>query len=251
MIKAKKKFGQNFLTNPKISNTIIKSANLNKNDVVLEIGAGTGILTQKAASEVQKLYTVEIDQDLIPLLKVNLKNSENVEILNRDILQIEIGKYNKNKNLKILGSIPFQITSPLLHKLIEENCWEVAVLLIQKEVADKITAKPPQANYLSIFTATYVNANKIKNVPRTAFEPQPQVDGAVVKLEPIERTTINPQKWGTFLHLGFKQPRKMLRNIFPETQLRKAEIEPQARPQQLTIDNWLDLYQTVENISRS
>ena len=182
MVRTKKSLGQNFLTDQKVIRNLVKAANLSKNDTVLEIGAGTGVITRELARQAGKVIAVEFDRDLIPILKLNLKGlkgSETIEVINDDILKLNLKGL---KGFKIVGSIPYQITSPLIHKLIFEGGWQVAVLLIQKEVAEKIIAQPPKATYLSNFTQAFAEVKVIKNVPKTAFKPQPEVDGAIVKL---------------------------------------------------------------------
>ncbi len=251
MLKAKRELGQNFLTNKDVVQKIIQTADVSEEDTIIEIGAGTGVLTKELARTAKTVIAVEFDRDLIPVLEKKLKQYKNVEIKNRDILKINFSDLsdtsNKLETIKIIGSIPFQITSPLIHKLIYENRWKLATLLIQKEVAKKITATPPQANYLSIFVQSFTTTHCIKTVPKTAFSPVPEVDGAIINLEWEPRQIpAKPKVWSTFLHKGFKHPRKMLRNIFDKSKLEEVNINPRSRPQELTITEWINLHKNIQ-----
>jgi len=334
MIKPKKSLGQNFLKNPKVVQDLVNAANITKNDTVLEIGAGIGVVTKEIAKQADRVIAVEFDRDLIPVLQENLKNFNNIQIVNQNILDFRFtdyqpkapafGRAGELRITKIVGSIPYQITSPLIHKLIQElrrgsqkhrscgivpaqpakpfsgcclrgaigsrgyrnfgfgrvtpivfrSSWPLAVLLIQKEVAQKITAQPPHATYLSNFIQTFTKVELVRTVPKTAFWPTPAVDGAIIKLtsrrqftnftnshsefwpkanQPLaevphdeniqdDKKTITPQKWSKFLHRGFAHPRKMLNKSFPKDVLEKAGIGPTQRPQELTVKDWRELY---------
>lgn len=252
MIRPKKDLGQNFLTDPRVVQMLVRAILPTPEDIVVEIGSGTGIVTKELAKLVKKVVGVEFDRDLIPTLEGNLAEFKNVEIINQDILKTDLEalwcKIPNRQNIKLIGSIPYQITSPLIHKLVATEGWSVAVLLIQKEVAAKITARAPQATYLSNLTQTFCDVKKIINVPKTAFRPRPKVDGAIIKLEkktnPIE---VLPQEWSNFLHQGFAHPRKMLRKVFDGALLQQAGIDPQARAQELTEENWRELFKLLKN----
>ena len=288
MVTHKKDLGQNFLVNKKIIRDLVETAKISENDTVLEIGAGTGNVTKEIAKRAGKIFAVEFDRDLIPTLQNNLNDYNNVTILNKDILKINLSQLEfRNSELEIsaiVGSIPFQITSPLIHKLFmelqpphssnpetrprktpstinREGVEEAAephmnnsppptiTILIQKEVAEKITAEPPNANYLSNFVRGLANVTYIQRISKTAFNPQPKVDGAIIKIMPHYNVLINynisPKQWGAFLHKGFRYPRKMLRNTFDETALKKANINPRSRPQELRLNQWVALYKTI------
>lgn len=251
----KKNLGQNILIDKNVVQDLINAAEVSKNDTILEVGAGTGVVTKELAKKAKRVIAVEIDRDFIPILKENLKDSKNVEIINKDILKLELRKLDiRNGAYKIVGSIPYQITSPLIHKLIiEEPKPEVIALIIQKEVAQKITAAPPKATYLSNFTVTTYKAEIYRNVNRGAFEPQPKVDGAIVRLKRYKDTERKRYKrvkdlkrFSKFLHNGFSHPRKMLNKVFPSALLKNVEISPRARAENLSIHNWIALYELVK-----
>ena len=234
--------GQSFLVDQRVVRDLVEAVEPTRPDLVLEVGAGTGTVTKELANQAGKVLAVEFDHDLIPILRENLKSFDNVEIINKDILAYRIP--HTASRLKIVGSIPYQITSPLIHKLIETEEWLVAALLIQKEVAEKITARPPKATYLSNFISAFANVNIVRNISKTAFKPQPKVDGTIIKIKRSSKPyTIDPKPFSDFLHRGFSHPRKMLKNIFPEERLKNAGIDPQARAQELTLTNWLGLFE--------
>lgn len=246
-IKAKKDFGQNFLTDVRVASKLVAAAEIGSDDTVLEIGPGTGKVTEQLARRAKRVIAVELDHALIPNLRTNLKAATNVEIINDDILNYLRYHALNNENVadKIVGSLPFQITSPLLHQLVNKAWWKIAALLIQKEVAEKLTAKPPKANYLSNFVRYFADVKLVTTVGREFFFPVPGVDGAIVRLEPkvdFRKEIIDPVKWSHFLHRGFSHPRQMINKAFPVEALSKGGIDPQRRPATLTTEEWLKLY---------
>lgn len=259
MVEPKKSLGQNFLVDRSVVRNLVETAKITRSNLILEVGAGTGIVTKEIAQQAGRVVAVEFDRDLIPLLKENLEKVKNVEIINADILDFNIkGCFQQFKDLekfKIIGSIPYQITSPLIHKLIETPGWLATVLLVQREVAEKIAAQPPKATYLSNFISAFAQVDIVKNVPKTAFKPQPEVDGAIVKIIREKAATkypnLKPHEWSRFLHQGFAHPRKMLRNIFPEDKLERAGIDPHARAEELKLEEWFKLFKSLNFQSTS
>ena len=245
-----KTLGQHFLREAKIIDDLITASDPNSNDVYLEIGAGEGAVTKNLAPRVKKLIAVEIDKQLLETLESNTKGINNVLVVNQNALAYLNLRYHDSNFNKVIGSIPYQITSPLLHSLAKwcANNREVdsVVLLIQKEVADKITAGAPHGSYLSNFVQTYFDVTYIKTVPKSSFWPVPKVDGAIVRLQPkttnYQLLTTNSTKWSAFLHQGFKFPRKMLKKVFDERILEQAGIDPDQRPQEVSLDSWSKLY---------
>lgn len=256
-MKPKKELGQNFLTSSKAVEALVDASGPKVSDVYLEIGPGHGVVTRTLAIKVKKVIAVELDRSLVPSLKKNLKDFPNVEIVNGDALKIlnnHISVYDYEFN-KIIGSIPYQITSPLLHltvNLSQEISLDAITLLIQKEVAQRLSAEVPHANYLSIFVQTYFDAKYVKTVPRGAFAPVPKVDGAIVVLRPKpvglngKKAEVEPEIWANFLHTAFKFPRKMLRKVFDEKMLESAGIKPSQRPQEVELSQWQKLFKIYE-----
>jgi len=257
----RKKLGQNFLVDQSVINEVVKAAQINKRDTIVEVGAGTGVLTRPLAEKARKVIAVEIDKDLIPELQTNLKGlptksslasgGENVEIVNEDVLKLEIGNW-KLADFKVIGSIPYQITSPLIHQLLKlKNRPKSITIVVQKEVAEKIVAKPPSATYLSNFVANFGQAEIIRVIKPNAFLPQPKVDSALLHIT-LDSTPHVPDagRFERFLHHGFVQPRKMLNKRFPKELLQKIGIDPQRRPQTLGFEEWVKLFKAVKEKAR-
>lgn len=246
-IKAKKEFGQNFLTDIHIASLLANTAEIGSEDTVLEIGPGTGQVTEQLARKAKRVIAIELDFSLIPNLRNKFRNTIKVEIINDDIINY-LRYHNRARDIianKIVGSIPFQITSPLLHQIINCRWWKTASLLIQKEVAEKIIAKPPKANYLSNFVQYFADVKLVANVERGSFFPVPGVDGAIIRLEPSLNSinkVIDPIKWSHFLHRGFSRPRQMINKTFPTEDLTAGEIDSRRRPATLSIVEWEKLY---------
>jgi len=245
-MKYKKELGQNFLIDRNVITATIKSAQIGGDDVVVEVGAGTGALTQPLAEKAKKVIAVEIDKDLIPKLQANLKGLKNVEIINQDILKLPIDNYQLT-SFKVVGSIPYQITSPLVHKLLKlKNSPKSITIVVQKEVAEKIAAEAPKATYLSNFVANFGEAKILKIIKPNAFRPQPKVDSALLHITLYHKPSIKDiEQFERFLHHGFAQPRKMLNKRFPAETLQKLKIDPKRRPQTLRFKEWQRLLEKV------
>lgn len=253
-LKPKKRLGQNFLRDKKVVADLVSAAEILDPDIVIEIGAGTGVLTKELAKRAGKVLAFELDRGLIPVLKKETVGFGNVEIVNQDFLKVDKQQLAiSNQQFKIVGSIPYQITSPLIHRLLTfEPKPSLAVLLIQKEVAQKITARPPRANYLSNIVKLLGGVEIVRYVPKTAFWPVPEVDGAIVKFkikksasgdsENLEKLKVDCKEFSEFLHRGFQNPRKMLRSKFDPDILKNVGIAPTKRAQTLDFDEWSKLY---------
>jgi 16S rRNA (adenine1518-N6/adenine1519-N6)-dimethyltransferase len=277
-ISTKKSLGQNFLINKGVLNKIINAAELNNSDVVLEVGPGTGILTEKLAEKADKVIAVEKDCRLIEFLKnkFSTKSAEinnrhiaaKVEIVEGDILKdFDILKYQsiKEGKYKIIGNIPYYLTSRLLriilsseeeNKKISENQkggkgseiktkWpkpNLIVLMVQKEVAQRIMAKPPHMNLLALTIQFYAKPEIISYVSRGSFQPMPKVDSAIIRLTPMLKT--DPEKIIKVINLAkkaFSKKRKQLKNSIGQEILKKSNINLNKRPQELSPDEWLKI----------
>jgi len=252
-MKPKKSLGQNFLLDEGVIEDLLVAAGINQKDVVLEIGAGEGAVTKKLANRAKHVIAVEFDRDLIPTLTRNLSPFKNVTILNANILDLPLNKLLANSYqliaTKIVGAIPYQITSPLFHKIIFEHPpVKKMAFIIQKEVAQKICAQPPDGNYWSNFIQNYAEVKMGPTIDPEAFFPPPEVDSAIISLAFIktDSSKITPPKWSHFLHRGFAHPRQMLNKAFPQETLEKAKIDPLLRPQNLTLNEWYGLFGILE-----
>lgn len=252
-MKAKKSFGQNWLRDDYTLDLIVDSAGLTLTDTVLEIGPGLGTLTNKLVQKAGKVIAVEADQDLIPYLLDQAAKVNNLEIIAGDILKYDLGKLSKG--YKVVANIPYYLTSNLIRVLLEsQNPPSKMVLLVQKEVAERIVAKPGQMSVLSFSVQYYADAEIIAPVAKELFDPVPKVDGAIIKLEHRVKPAFeaDTKKLFRLVKAGFGEKRKMLRNslagglnidtIQAEDLIKKSGLKSTARAQELSLEDWEKLY---------
>ncbi len=249
-IRPDKRLGQSFLIDQNVLDKIVRSADLKKDETVLEVGSGLGNLTKRLSSQVKKVITIEKSKQIFPLLKENLKEFDNIEFIRGDILREEL---DLPEEYKIVANIPYYLTSPLLRMFLEsENQPETMTLLIQKEVAQRITAQPPQMSLLSILIQFYSTPKIISYVSQTCFWPKPKVDSAILHLSQIKKPKeIDIKRFFKLVKAGFSSPRKQLvNNLFSKLDLNKEEMKkalaecdkPQtARAETLSILDWTHL----------
>jgi 16S rRNA (adenine1518-N6/adenine1519-N6)-dimethyltransferase len=194
----KAKLGQNFLVNKKTAEREVEYASINKNDIVLEIGPGKGILTELLAKKAKKVIAVEIDKNLFENLKEDLLG--NVELINDDILKTDLGTLPKFN--KIVSNLPFQISSPVTFKLLDYD-FELAVLIYQKEFADRMVTKPGTKDYSRLSVSVYYKAycEVLEAIPKSYFKPQPKVDSCMIKLSPRKAPPFKVKDEGFFFDL--------------------------------------------------
>lgn len=256
-IQPSKKLGQNFLIDKSILKKIIEAGDLKSDNVILEIGPGLGILTLELAKQVKKVIAVEKDKRMCKILRENLKDYKNVEIVNKDIL--DLGYQVSYIKYKLVANIPYYITSPVIRKFLEtKNPPKLMVLMVQKEVAQRIVAKPPKMNLLAVAVQFYAQPRIISYVTKKSFYPQPKVDSAILRIEPRISTNLGPNEYKYFFELvkkGFSSKRKMLKNNLPSTLLGTRKIEkifaeiglnPKVRAENLSIKDWLKLFHKLE-----
>lgn len=260
----RKQFAQHWLRSDKALNQIVAAAALSKCDRVLEIGPGTGILTRRLLPLAESVVAVEIDRDLCQLLAKQLGKVENFLLLQGDFLSLDLDASLtsfpafQNPN-KVVANIPYNITGPILEKLLgtisqpAAKPFDSIVLLVQKEVAQRLYAKPGSKAFgaLSVRVQYLAECELICIVPAGAFHPPPKVDSAVVRLRPriTEPPADDPKHLETLLKLGFAEKRKMLRNNLKGiverdrlTQLlEQLEVNPQARAEDLSVAQWVAL----------
>lgn len=222
-LNAKKKFGQNFLTDQNILSSIVRSAEITKEDAVIEIGPGLGALTEHLCQAAGFVLAYEIDRDLIPVLKENLIGFLNYVVLNEDILKADVVAHiqeylSKYKNVYVVANLPYYITTPIILGLLSKtNKIKRYVMMMQDEVAERICGKPKTKDYnaLSLAIAYRAKASKIFKVPRTVFIPAPNVDSAVVRLDVYDTplyTVIDEDCFFELIRIAFTQRRKTLIN---------------------------------------
>ena len=260
MIKPKKSLGQNFLVDNNILNKIIKLAEINNNNIV-EIGPGTGNLTEKIIEQKPKnLFLIEKDQKLTINLRNKLKKNKNFKILNEDILKFDLEK-EMRRNSIIIGNLPYNISSQILIKLIKFQKWlpkyNRLVLMFQKEVADKIIAKYDTSDYgrLAIITASRLKITNCFNVSPNSFYPVPKVKSTVLVFEPIINknfTIKNINNLEKISHIFFSRKRKMINKAFkkifkkPFDVAKKININLNLRPNDLTKNQYFKIVEFFE-----
>ena len=253
--KLSKSLGQNFLTDKNIIDRIIEGAGIGADDLVIEIGPGIGVITSEAAERAKRVIAVEIDKNLVPILKETLADKDNVEIVNQDILKTDVNRLiedcrnseDKLSGVKIIGNLPYYITTPIIMKLLEEgvNADSITVMM-QKEVADRIKAAPGSKAYGAL------------SVPKEVFVPQPKVDSTVLKLAMREEKPVELKDREVFFRCvkaGFGQRRKTLLNSLMGVEgvtkegvreaLLAAGIDPARRAETLTLEEFADLSNEV------
>ena len=254
-----KGLGQHFLIDKGVLAKIVAAADLQPDDNVLEIGPGLGVLTLELAKRAKKVVAVEKDPRLIPILRENLTNHKNVEIVQKDVLKI--GNWNLIENwkleignYKVVANLPYYIASPTIRMFLEmEEQPKLMVLMVQKEVAKRITAKPPKMSILAVSVQFYAEAKIISYVSKKSFRPRPKVDSAIIKIIPKAQSIQTPDVCMFFniVKTGFAQPRKQLINNLStglsigkeqiKKWLLKNNIKPTQRAETLTMENWLNL----------
>jgi 16S rRNA (adenine1518-N6/adenine1519-N6)-dimethyltransferase len=264
MTKTRKQFAQHWLRSDKALNQIVAAAALRESDRVLEIGPGTGILTRRLLPLVQSVVAVEIDRDLCNTLVQSFRSATNFLLLQGDILSLDLAAQLHSYPLwqhpnKVVANIPYNITGPILELLLgtiaapHPNPFESIVLLVQKEVAERICAQPGSRTFgaLSVRVQYLATCELISIVPATAFHPPPQVDSAVLRLHPHlhDPTAENARQLETLVKLGFAAKRKMLRNNLKSLMegdrllaiFESLHIDPQARAEDLSVTDWVRL----------
>ncbi|MBE6144599.1 MAG: 16S rRNA (adenine(1518)-N(6)/adenine(1519)-N(6))-dimethyltransferase RsmA [Firmicutes bacterium] len=227
----KKNFGQNFIVDENIINSIVNKSGVNEDTLVIEIGPGAGSLTYKLCEKAKNVLCYEIDIKLKPILEENLKNYSNYEVIYQDFLKVNINENLKKyeyKKLYVVANLPYYITTPIIMKIIEDNInVDKIVVMVQKEVGDRFKAQPGSKDYssLSIFLQYYFEISKIMDVSKHVFLPKPNVDSIVVEFKKKE-SLLKLEDNMLFFNLirdSFKQKRKTLRNNLKGYNLEKVE----------------------------
>ncbi len=255
---AKKSLGQNFLVNPGVVANIISAAELTSNDTVLEVGPGSGVLTSELGAAAGSVIAVEKDHRAIELLRTELPST--IRIVEADVLAFDPAAHGLLAGeYKIVANLPYYITSHFLRMMLEE--WPrpaLAILMVQKEVAQRMMAKPPAMNMLALSIQYYADVTKVMDVGRGSFRPMPTVDSAVVKITPRE-VQLTPEKTQQLFRIArqcFAGKRKQLAKTLPaaigknkeDTRafLEQIHIDPMARPETLSIPDWINLVKELQ-----
>ena len=267
----KKSFGQNFLTDTNILQKIVDTAEIDKNVNVIEIGPGIGALTEFLAENAAEVMAFEIDDRLVPILADTLRDFDNVTVVNQDILKVDLAQYiaefkNPDLPIKVVANLPYYITTPILMHLIESGIpFSEFVVMMQREVADRISAQPNTKSYgsLSIAVQYYMTAKVAFIVPRTVFVPAPNVDSAILKMVRRERPAVEVQDEKFFFKVSkasFVHRRKTLWNNLTsyfgkseETKgkltaaLERANLSPSVRGEALSLEEFARLADALKS----
>ncbi len=245
-VRAKQSLGQNFLVDPNVADKIVQALNLTENDIVVEIGPGTGILTERIQPKVKHLYAVEIDQRLTGKLTSQMGHCANVTIIHKDFLQFPRETLELDRKCVIVGNVPYNITSPIFFKVLEERqSVKKLVMLIQKEVAQRVVSRPNTKDYgiLAVMSQTFAQVELLFNVKPTVFKPMPKVESSLVQwifTKERAQKIIDEKLFQKLVKQAFGLRRKMLRksikNILPEKEL---SFDFTRRPEHLSIDEWI------------
>jgi 16S rRNA (adenine1518-N6/adenine1519-N6)-dimethyltransferase len=254
-IQLKHGYGQNFLTDPSVRDAVAEAAGITPDDEVLEVGAGVGTLTVALAARSRRLVAVELDGRLIPALRESLAGHDNVEVVRTDVLRFNLRSAFPDGNEIVVGNIPYNLTGALIRKLLEEEPRPRRLsLVVQKEVAERWT-NSSGASLSTVAVQVFAAARMQFTIPAAAFTPPPRVDSALVGLDVRERPAVeveNLQAFFRFVEAVFQGRRKQLGGTLgrisgsgsteARTRLREAGIDPERRPQTLSLAEWETVY---------
>ena len=251
-IRPEKRLGQNFLIDAEALERVVSAAEVGPADVILEVGAGLGTLTQRLARLAARVVAVEYDRRLEPVLRETVGQEPRVEIVMADVLRLDLGRVLAQAEFKVVANIPYQITSHLIRRLLESaSPPQRVVLTVQREVAERVVAGPGEMNLLALGVQAYGQAQVVARLPAAAFYPAPRVESAVLRIDVRVPPRMTPEQAREVFRLargGFAQPRKKLRNSLAaglhlspqdvERRLTQAGISPASRAEDLSLEDW-------------
>ncbi|MDQ4120016.1 MAG: 16S rRNA (adenine(1518)-N(6)/adenine(1519)-N(6))-dimethyltransferase RsmA [Acidobacteriota bacterium] len=272
---AKKSFGQNFLIDPNYIEKIISSLNIRAGETIIEIGPGRGALTRKLIERKARVFAVELDKDLIPILETEFGNDENFVLIEGDALKLDFRQFvnSKQERIKLVANLPYYISTAILQKLIEQReVFSELVLMLQREVVERIAAPAgnSERGFLSVLVEAYCQVEKLFDVPPAAFKPIPKVWSAVIILKMKELGLITKDEadeklFWALVSAGFAQKRKTILNnlknarsdlLLKQITQRKgieeiliaAQIEKSRRAETLTLEDWKNIFAAIYNL---
>ncbi len=258
-----KSFGQNFLINRGILDKIVRAADIKEDDTIVEVGPGLGVLTMELAKKAKRVIAVEKDRKMVEILKERLKDLKNVEIIHADALKLSSINFSLPIGYKVVANLPYNVATAIIRMFLENPPLGKQpgsmTLMVQKEVGQRICAKPPEMSILSISVQIYGKPEIISKVSAGSFWPMPKVDSAILKITNIHNPEINTKLFFQILKAGFSQPRKQIGgNLAKGLKLNKVEvqawllqnnIEVDRRAETLSINAWVTLTKTFPIIS--
>jgi 16S rRNA (adenine1518-N6/adenine1519-N6)-dimethyltransferase len=258
-INPKKSLGQNFLHDPGTLEKIVATAEIKRDETVLEVGPGTGLLTERLAAVAKRVIAVEIDERLQPLLDIQLEPYPNVEVIYQDFLTTNVPALVGKGDYVVVANVPYYITSAILRHLLEsEHRPRCLVLTVQVEVAERLIATPDDMSVLAVSVQFYGSPRIVNRIKPAAFWPRPDVDSAVVLIDVYDQPPVdvpNEKAFFRMVRAGFGQKRKQLKNSLGSglglkadvagSLLEQAGIDPRRRAETLTLEEWAALTRVV------
>ncbi len=264
---ANKGYGQNFLIDQNVVDGILEKAEVNKDDLIIEIGPGLGNLTSPLLENAGKVICIELDPKMVSILTDRFSLYENFELINEDVLKVDLNKLiednNQFKTAKVVANLPYYITTPIIMKLLEDKLnLESITVMVQKEVADRLTDRPggKEVGAITYSINYYTNPETIIDVPRDSFIPAPNVDSAVIKLDVLKEPKVKVSDEELFFKIikfSFLQKRKTLMNslsnsgLIPkdylEEILNELGIDLRVRAEQLTLEDFANITDYIKN----
>ena len=256
-LEPQKRFGQNFLIDEELPRKLVAAAEINAQDTILEIGPGIGAITRTLAQKAERVIAVEKDREMVEILKETLKDFGNIDVVQNDILRFDLPRLRLmlggRTSFKVVGNLPFYLTAPVIRKFLEMK--EVKplslTLVVQKEVAQRICAKPPKMSILANSVQFYADPEIISVISKKSFFPQPKVNAALIKITPGSALMRDNKMFFEVVKAGFSHPRKQLLNNLAQglkksredtaVWLQKNNISPRQRAETLGVDDWVRL----------
>lgn len=258
--KARKRFGQNFLIDENIIERIVRAVGPKESDTLVEIGPGQGAITELLLKRCPSLTAVELDRDLIPMLEFKFREYPEFSIIEKDALKFDFGTFAGDKQLRIVGNLPYNISTPLLfHLLSFRGQVQDMHFMLQKEVVDRLSATPSTKSYgrLSVMVQYYCRVQGLFPVPPQSFRPAPKVDSAIVRLVPHSTLPFTAKDEGLLeriVNIAFQQRRKTLRNalkpLFPDLDPELLPIDAGRRPETLSVEDFVKLADYCTNLQQ-
>lgn len=254
--KTKKWLGQHLLIAPGIIEKIVDYMEISPEDIVVEVGVGTGQLTEEILKRnPKKLYGIEIDKEAYPIIKEKFGNFKNFELIEKDFFDVNLREIAKDRKIKVVGNLPYNVASLILVNMsFYLDILSLCVFMLQKEVAEKLIAKPKTKNYtfLSVFLQTFFDIEYLMSVPARFFKPPPKVTSAVIRMKPKEKIPdFNIKDYKNFVSMLFSSRRKMLRSKIKLEILEKAEIKPTSRAEELSIEEFVRLFEVYSRTCKN
>ncbi|OPJ64950.1 16S rRNA (adenine(1518)-N(6)/adenine(1519)-N(6))-dimethyltransferase RsmA [Clostridium chromiireducens] len=230
--KFSKSLGQNFLVDDSVLNDIVSGAEVNNEDFIIEIGPGVGTLTAQLLMKAKKVTSIELDNDLIPILQQELGENKNFELIHKDALKVDFNELiGEEKSVKLVANLPYYVTTPIIVKLLKGGYnFKSLTIMIQKEVAERMNAEPDCKDYgsLSVLVQYYCNTSIIRRVPPTCFIPRPKVESIVIRLDRLDEPRVKTKDISFMFELvraGFNMRRKTLWNAAKTLHVNKEKLE--------------------------